>query len=423
MRVRPRRPMCWNFCTFFAFIGLLICNLDATRLMILKRKILVTRFPYESRFGGEEVHTLRLMEELDKRGIESFFLGSCPVLLGEFKERGFSVKRAWLAKPPVTLGWLVIFTVLIPILFLRAGLLLGKVRRKWGVDTLYALSFGEKLLITPWAHLFGMKVLWIEHARVGRWLSKNPWRFVYKMWSRWATVVVTSKAMVQFVAPYVKNVVAIPCGVMSAPAEPLPRGLVDFLKGGFAVGSVARLTADKGVDMLVHLVHSKPEVRLIIVGDGPLKMSIQKACDSSRVRLLPSLPRGQLTALYGALDLFVLASREVDPFGMVAAEAMAEGTPVLVTSVCGIASDLHDGREAFIAKPRASEIDKVLKRVMRRPDLRAVVGKQGRAFVNKHYRLETMVAEFERVLRARGYSLIEVSSSVSSGCHLLFPAD
>src|SRR3990167_6922219 len=77
--------------SFFALIG--------SVKTLPKSKVLVTRFPYESRFGGEEVHTLRLMEELDKRGIEAFFLGSCPILLREFKERGFWVKRAWLAKP------------------------------------------------------------------------------------------------------------------------------------------------------------------------------------------------------------------------------------------------------------------------------------------------------------------------------------
>ena len=256
--------------------------------------------------------------------------------------------------------------------------------------------------MTPWARLFGMKVLWLEHARIGLWMSKNPWRYVYKAWSRWATVVVTSKAMVPFVAPFVapftRGVVAIPCGVMSAVAEPLPRELRDFLGGGFAIGSVARLSADKGVDMLVCLVQSKPDVRLVIVGSGPLEMSILKRADPARVRVIPSLPRGQLTSFYRALDLFVLASREMDPFGMVAAEAMAEGTPVLMTSVCGIAADLADGREAFIVEPRMSELDKALKKIMKRKEWARDVAGRGQTFVEKHYRMETMVAEFERLL-------------------------
>ncbi len=363
-----------------------------------KARILVTRFPYESRFGGEEVHTLRLMEELDDRGHEAFFLGSCPVLLQEFKDRKFVTKWGWLGRPPVTKAWLILFTLLSPILFLKAGVMLGRAKKKWGIDTVYMLSFGEKLLMTPWAHFFGMKVLWLEHARIGNWLKKNPWRHVYKRWSKWATVVVTSRAMVKFVTPFAKHLVAIPCAVMTDEARPLPKEIVDFLKGGFAVGTVARLTADKGVDILVHLVDTKPDVRLIIVGDGPLRWLLERRAEGGQILIIPSLPRGQLTSLYKALDLFVLASTEFDPFGMVAAEAMSVGTPVLMTNKCGISEDLHNEREAMIVEPRRSELDKALKKVLKHPALLRELGEHGKGFVEKHYRLETMVARFEGLL-------------------------
>jgi glycosyltransferase involved in cell wall biosynthesis len=378
-----------------------------------KARILVTRFPYESRFGGEEVHTLRLMEELDDRGHEAFFLGTCPVLLREFRERGFLTKWGWLGKPPVTKAWLVLFTLLSPFLFIKAGLMLGRARRKWGVDAVYMLSFSEKLLMTPWARLFGMKVLWLEHARIGRWLTRNPWRRVYRAWSKWATVVVTSRAMVKFVEPWAENVRAISCAVMTAEPRPLPDDISEFFGQGqaglrpvFSLGTVARLTADKGVDILVHLVQSKPDMRLIIVGNGPLKKQLEKAAAGGqtgdarlrRVMLVPSLPRGQLMSLYKALDLFVLASTEFDPFGMVAAEAMAMGTPVLLSDRCGIAADLHDGHQAFIAEPRRSELDKTLKKILRHPELLRDVGEAGKAFVEKHYRLDSMVAQFEELI-------------------------
>lgn len=363
-----------------------------------KARILVTRFPYESRFGGEEVHTLRLMEELDDLGHEAFFLGSCPVLLREFRERSFVSKRAWLGKPPVTKGWLLLFTLLSPFLFVKAGWMLRKARKQWNVDTVYMLSLGEKLLMTPWAKFFKMRVLWLEHARIGRWITKNPWRVIYRRWSKGVTTVVTSRAMVKHVAPLAKKVVAISCGVMTDEARPLEGEVADFLKGGFAIGTVARLTADKGVDILVHLVHGKPDVRLVIVGNGPLKKAIEKAGCAEQILIVPSLPRGQLTSFYKALDLFVLASTEMDPFGMVAAEAMSVGTPVLMTAKCGISEDLVDGRDALIVEPRRSELDKALKKVLRHPELLDELGERGQKFVQKHYRLDSMVARFEALL-------------------------
>lgn len=365
---------------------------------VLKRKILVTRFPYESRWGGEELHTVSLMEELDKRGYEAFFLGSCRVLLKAFHEWGFLGKKVWLSKPPVSRGHLLLFTLLSPFLFLWAGFLLWRARRHWAVDMVYMLSLGEKLLMTPWARFFGIEVLWLEHARIGKWLTQNPWRFVYRFLSKRATTVVTSRAMVKYLKPWVSNVVAIPCAVLMEKPQPLRKTVVDFLKGGFALGSVARFSVDKGVDILVHLVQDKPDVRLILVGDGPLRPVLEKMANPKQVLILPSLPRGELMSLYKTLDLFVLPSIQMDPFGMVAAEAMALGAPVLLTSACGIAEDLRHGREAWIVEPRLAELDKGLKRLMHRPALRESLRKRGKAFVHKHYRLTAMVDAFDALM-------------------------
>ena len=378
---------------------------------LAKARLLVTRFPYTSQWGGEELHTLTLAKELDKRGIPSFYLGSCRILNEAFKEAHFDAKFAWLGRPPVTKFWLLAFTVLSPILFLHAGLLLGKARRRFRVDSVLMLSFGEKLLMTPWAKLFGMRTLWIEHARIGRWLAKNPWRIAYRWWSRWATVVVTSNAMAPVVRPWISEhgvsprLAAISCAVMAEKPGELGADVAGFLAGKkgdstlpFVVSTVARLTPDKGVDMLVHLVHSKPDVRLLVVGEGPLKKELQKKADLDRVLFVNSLPRGELMALYKRSDLFVLASREMDPFGMVAAEAMHFGTPVLLTSACGISKDLVHGRDAWIVEPKVAELDKAFKRLQKDPELRKAIGKHGQAFVKSHYPLGAMVDEFEGLL-------------------------
>lgn len=366
-----------------------------------KARILVTRFPYESQFGGEELHTLRLMEELDDHGHEAFFLGSCRILLKEFKARGFSAKKAWLARPPVTKLWLLCFTILSPFLFFKAGWMLASAKRRFEIDTVYMLSFGEKLLMTPWARFFKMRVIWLEHARIGNWLSKNPWRVVYRFFSRWATTVATSRAMLKWVEPFAKKTIAIPCAVMLEEAKPLPAEIMHFLKGGFLLGSVARLTQDKGVDILVQLVDTKPDVKLILVGEGPLKSLVEKHAKNGRILLIPSLPRGQLKSLYKALNLFVLGSTEIDPFGMVAAEAMSVATPVLMTTVCGIAENLTNGREAWIVEPKRSELDKAIKKAIKHPEQLSALGKAGQAYVQKHYRLETMVARFEALINSK----------------------
>jgi len=359
-----------------------------------KARILVTRFPYESSLGGEELHTLTLMQELDRRGVASFFMGSCPVLLSEFEKRHFEVERANLGKPPVTPFCLLMFTLMSPLHFLQAGFLLRRARQRWGVNTVYMHSLGEKLLMTPWALRWHMKVVWVEHARIGRWFTANPWRWVYARLARRVRVVVTSNAMREILKPWAPDVLSIPCGVMTAKPEALPRELGAFMKSGFAVVVVARLTHDKGVDMLVHAVHSKPDVRLVIVGQGPLLSTLKKRAGDAPVRFVSGLPRGQLMDLFSRADVAVLPSRAMDPFGMVAAEAMSMGTAVLVTNVCGIASDLRHGEEAFIVEPTLKGIDKGLKQVRKDSVLRKRVAKQGQAFAKAHYGLEREVQAF-----------------------------
>lgn len=355
---------------------------------LAKARILVTRFPYESRFGGEEVHTLNLMEGLREKGFGVEFMGSCPVLIDEFAERDFEVKQVWFGKPPVTLMWLILFTLMSPALFVWAGILM----RREKFDVLYCLSFGEKLLMSPWAILMRKKVIWLEHARIGNWLSRNPWRLLYSLLSRRVKVIVTSRAMKKFL-PFAKNVESISCGVWLEKNWALLPDVEKFLHSGFVVGFVARLTRDKGVDMMDRIVHSQPDVKLIVVGEGNYKFRARE-----RLLVLPNLKRGQLSTLYKSVNLFVLPSTEFDPFGMVAAEAMMAGTPTLVSEKCGIAFDVKNEREAFVVPATFKEFDRVIKRLKRNPVLLAKVGKAGEIFAKKHYTLTRMVDEFEYLL-------------------------
>lgn len=339
------------------------------------------------------------MQALDECGVEAFYLGSCSVLYRMFREAGFVSQFTRLPRAPVTLTSLLVFTLLFPFAFIRAGMLMYLAKKKWQIDHVYMLSLTDKLLMTPWAHLLGLQVLWLEHARLGRSFYKNPWRPWYSFCSRWATVVVTSDAMLPLITPYVRRAVSIPCAVLTEKPQALRAPIAEFLKGGFAMATVARLTEDKGVDMVVKLVQSKPDIRLVVVGDGPLEERLHAMAPDGQVCFVRELPRAELFSLYSQLDLFVLASREMDPFGMVAAEAMWMGTPVLMTHAVGFSSELKNGRQALVVEPRFSELDRAVKFLMRHPETLDQMSEEGRAFVRSRHRLDFMVRSFCALLK------------------------
>lgn len=107
--------------------------------------------------------------------------------------------------------------------------------------------------------------------------------------------------------------------------------------------SIGRLTYYKGFETLVQAVQALPDVELLIVGDGELRVPLETlirdttpAGQESRVRLLGAVQESEKHALLRDCDVFCLASRErTEAFGIVLLEAMMHRKPCIVTDLPG----------------------------------------------------------------------------------------
>lgn len=369
-------------------------------------KILFTRFPLESRTGGAEVHTVSLMKGLIERGHAVTFLGGCPTLLTLCQEESIPTVECEIGPPPVTRWSAISF-------FWRKGAMQRRLDTACDefhdIDVVCMLSLSEKLLLTSSAAASGTRVFWIEHDRVGSWLTKNPWLPQLRRTSTYAHTICVSELSRKIYLDLgwpPERTIAIPNGIdtvrLKACHAPSPADALRQAQGDTVhIGTVARLSHDKGLDLLIEAIARLPNVSLTIIGEGreenALRALIQAKKLRDRVTVLPTVD--DLGGFYRSLDLFVLPSRKHDPFGLSAAEAMMLGVPTIVTDACGIAGYLHDGSDAIVVP--ANDPRALAQAISQLSDasLRSRIAENATKKAEKQFSVERMVNEYEAILR------------------------
>lgn len=115
----------------------------------------------------------------------------------------------------------------------------------------------------------------------------------------------------------------------------------------FVVRRLARRMGLEGlIDSVVALRGAVPDVLVMIAGKGALGESLAQRAESrdvaDHVRLAGFIPDADLPTAYRAADLSIVPSVALEGFGLVVAESLAAGTPVLVTDVGGLPETIGD---------------------------------------------------------------------------------
>ncbi|MDY7107363.1 MAG: glycosyltransferase [Planctomycetota bacterium] len=122
----------------------------------------------------------------------------------------------------------------------------------------------------------------------------------------------------------------------------------------FVVGCVSRLAPEKNLAYLAgavaRLLRQRRGAHFLVVGDGPSASEIKAVREergvTERVHLTGSLLGTELADAYHAMDVFAFAS-QTETQGMVLAEAMSAGTPVVALDAPGareVVRDRDNGR-------------------------------------------------------------------------------
>ncbi len=184
------------------------------------------------------------------------------------------------------------------------------------------------------------------------------------------------------------------------------RERVGLPAAGRVVVCVSRLSAEKGIDVLVDAVAhmQNRDARIVIVGDGPeessLKAQAQRLGVGDRVVFAGARPHDEVPAWIAAANLAVLSSRkEGHPNALV--EYLACGRPAVATRVGGVPEILTSGEFGTMVPPEdpkalASALDDALARTWDED----AIARAGRARDWDAVARE-MLAEFERIVGAK----------------------
>ncbi len=122
--------------------------------------------------------------------------------------------------------------------------------------------------------------------------------------------------------------------VADAPARAAARATLGLPADGTVAAYVGRLDDPKNVDWLLDVAAARPDVRLVIAGEGPHEAAVRR-----RAAGLPNVTflvgRHDPVPVYHAADAFLLPSSR-EGFSLACAEAMSCGVAVLRTRTAGV---------------------------------------------------------------------------------------
>lgn len=184
-----------------------------------------------------------------------------------------------------------------------------------------------------------------------------PLMFQMKLWRHWRGVfdlVVANSEPVRrrLIAEGVKPVEVIPNGIR-------PRAPRSQLSVKPTVAFAGRLVREKGVDVLLRafakVVQQIPEARLVICGDGPERVAIEKLAAqfglTPCVSMLGFQPNEEVQRVFREAWAVAIPSIWEEPFGQVAIEAMINGVAVVASGSGGLGGIVRDGQTGFLVRP------------------------------------------------------------------------
>jgi len=170
--------------------------------------------------------------------------------------------------------------------------------------------------------------------------------------------------------------------------------------------SSSRLTPKNGLDYLIRAVANVPGLKLIIIGDGEQRKSLESLINTlklgDRVSLLGYLEHSKLPDYLSAADAFCRPSIN-EGFGISFIESMACRIPTIGTRVGGITDIIINGKNGLLVPPKdVGTLTGAIRKVIQDKNFGRVIAEQGLKTVKEKFTwgvvLKQMANVYEEIM-------------------------
>jgi glycosyltransferase involved in cell wall biosynthesis len=148
---------------------------------------------------------------------------------------------------------------------------------------------------------------------------------------------------------------------------------------------VGRVTASKGIGVLLEEFAQLPGFDLDVVGDGDLRHRLQgQYAGHSHIRFLGSIPQPQLVGAYQSATALILPSLAPEVFPLTVLEALACGTPAVVHDAGGNREAVEQTGGGFVYRSR-EELRRILSALAQDTALQETLAQRARSGYERFY--------------------------------------
>ncbi len=291
---------------------------------------------------------------------------------------------------------------LFPAALLYYGRLAYKNRKK---GTILLSGFSEKLLVTPWAKIFNIPVVWVEHGPLGSVFTKffGLPKFLYKSVNKLPDFLIVPS---EHTRTSNLNVIGIPPDQISViPSGINPLKFVRSTPKKFSAYCVSRMEEGKGQDLLIKawpkVLGKFPEAELYLIGEGAFRKKLEeliKKLDLTDSIILLGWVKN-LAAAISPITVGVFPSVwPLEGFGVVLLETMSLEKPVICFNFGPYPEIVKSNTGILVGKGNVKKLSDAIIRIFSNPHLAEKLGNGGRERFSELFTMDKIGPSYHKIL-------------------------